>query len=662
LAESLETRQLLSSLSTVPTATVSGTDTKGDRWTLTLYGPGTLNVVDKNGNAFTPANQYTPDDINTITVSGTITAESRLVGKVTFVPANSDGRVFFQQLTINDTGAYGQLNPALVRPRASTPQNGIAAVDMPDFWLGWTGNPTNTAPTAKSNFHSVAVTTAGVVTTTPFNLAGGINAPEGINVLRFGGVDTTYSPTGVTPLDQTGQNNEFVINLGPPIAGGTSIIVNKVKTDTVPPMTGSTNPTSDSVTFLVAGRINLFQANEIDGNTATGTTSTGTPYTAPTQFFFAPPVTSTQPPQPQTPLLPGGTYLVSDVLADSGVTTGQIGDIRIGGNVTNFTAFALETDTFSQFPPVSYIDPDPVNGPAVSNFFIGGQTDNVILVAPSGSRNVFFGQGMDNVFINTEFIQNLQANRGAVGSAVTVKRNIGNMVMGGDVINTVIQSGYDQFLSDVANIPATTVQGASVPAAGVFNGQAPPTIINRISNAESQFNQPNAQTFSPLAHGGGAIHGRIAGNVTNSIISVSVDPNPFLPNPSETSTPSNPGQFQNVTSKTFPFGAPNNIVLPRGVLNLKVEGAVNNSAIQTGSAGAPNPLGLTAPAVDPNITPTSAFFAKQVRVEHLPVIPPNVPEAPYKSPVPYHIGQRFLKGLFKKDNSVILPTRPAGKK
>ena len=309
LAESLETRQLLSSLSTVPTATVSGTDSKGDRWTLTLYGPGTLNVVDKNGTAFTPANQFTPDDINTITVSGTITAESRLVGKVTYVPANSDGRVFFQQLTINNTGEYGQLNPALVHPRASTPQNGIAAVDMPNFWLGWTGITTGTKPTAKSNFHEFGPT--------PFFLAGGINAPEGINTLRFGGVDTTFSPTGVTPLDQTGQNNEFVINLGPPIAGGTSIIVNKVKTDTVPPMTGSTNPTSDSVTFLVAGRINLFQANEIDGNTATGTTPTGTPptatpYTAPTQFFFAPPVTSTQPPQPQTPLLPGGTYLVSD--------------------------------------------------------------------------------------------------------------------------------------------------------------------------------------------------------------------------------------------------------------------------------------------------------------------------------------------------------------
>jgi len=627
LAESLETRQLLSSLSTVPSATVSGTDTKGDRWTLTLYGPGTLNVVDKNGNAFTPANQYTPDDINTITVSGTITAESRLVGKVTYVPASSDGRVFFQQLTIDNTGEYGQLNPALVRPRASTPQNGIAAVDMPDFWLGDTSGltPSATLNFPKSNFHSVATATG----TTQFFLPGGINAPEGINTLRFGGVDTTFTPTGGTPLDQTNQNNEFVINLGPPIVGGTSIIVNKVITGAGSSTTsGTTTVFQQSVTFVVAGRINLFQANEIDGDTATGM--------VPTQF--TPPST-----QPQTSLLAGGTYLVSDAPATSGLITGQIGDIRIGGNATNFTAMALDTDLFTG------PSPDPVIGPQVSNFFIGGQTDNVILVAPSGSRNVFFGQGMDNVYINTEFIQNLQANRGAVGSAVTVKRNIGNMVMGGDVINTLIQSGYDQELSGVANSPVSSIQGSTVPAGGVFNGEAPPTIINRISNAV--FNQA---TFSPLAHGGGEIHGRIAGNVTNSIISVSVDPNPSGIN--------NPGQFQNVTSTTFPFGAPNNIVLPRGVLSVKVEGAVNNSGIQQGSTATPNPLGLTGPAVDPNIAPTSAFFAKKVSVEHLPVIPPNVPEAPYKSPVPYHNGQRFLKGLFKIDNSVTLPTRPADKK
>ena len=494
LAESLETRQLLSSLSTVPSATVSGTDTKGDRWTLTLYGPGTLNVVDKNGNAFTPANQFTPDDINTITVSGTFTSQSRLVGKVTFVPAELRWPGVLP-------ATHDQQPPAPTRsstqpwcdPKASTPQNGIAAVDMPNFWLGDTSG---TTPTAHVEFPFVGHSHSSGGRD---QCSRGYQQPS----LRGRGHDLHRTsnaslPAGGTPLDQTDQNNEFVINLGPPIVGGTSIIVNKVITDAGSSTTsGTTTIFQQSVTFVVNGRINLFQANEIDGTTGTGL--------VPTQFIPAG--------LAATSLLPGGTYLVSDV--GGGVTTGQIGDIRIGGNATNFTAFAIDTD-LNAFPTA-----DPATGPQVSNFFIGGQTNNVILVAPSGSRNVFFGQGMDNVFINTEFIQNLQANRGAVGSAVTVKRNIGNMVMGGDVINSFIQSGYEQELSAVANNPATSLEGQTIPAGGVFNGEAPPTIMNRIQNTLQ--NQP---TFSPLAHGGGAIHGRIAGNVTNSIISVSVDPNP----------------------------------------------------------------------------------------------------------------------------------------
>ena len=99
------------------------------------------------------------------------------------------------------------------------------------------------------------------------------------------------------------------------------------------------------------------------------------------------------------------------------------------------------------------------------------------------------------------------------------------------MVNSLIQSGYNQQLSAVASSPATSLQGQTVPAGGVFNGEAPPTIANRIAN--TLLNQP---TSSPLAHGGGAIHGRIAGNVTNSIISVSVDPDPSGIN--------NPGQFQ----------------------------------------------------------------------------------------------------------------------
>ena len=133
------------------------------------------------------------------------------------------------------------------------------------------------------------------------------------------------------------------------------------------------------------------------------------------------------------------------------------------------------------------------------------------------------------------------------------------MIIGGDVVNSLIQSGYDQELSAVANSPVTALQGQTVPAGGVFNGEAPPTILNRVANITT-----NQATSSPLAHGGGGIHGRIAGNVTNSIVSVSVDPDPSGIN--------NPGLIEQVTNRHFPFGAPDNIVLPRGSLSVKVEG------------------------------------------------------------------------------------------
>ena len=53
--------------------------------------------------------------------------------------------------------------------------------------------------------------------------------------------------------------------------------------------------------------------------------------------------------------------------------------------------------------------------------------------------------------------------------------------------------------------PAAT---SFAPPSGVFNGSLLPTIINRV-----QFTQA---TNEPLAHGGGQIHGRIAGNVSDT--------------------------------------------------------------------------------------------------------------------------------------------------
>ncbi len=77
-----------------------------------------------------------------------------------------------------------------------------------------------------------------------------------------------------------------------------------------------------------------------------------------------------------------------------------------------------------------------------------------MLIAPSGSRNVSFGLGMDNVTINSLIIQTLRVNRDATNSTVTVSRSIQNMIIGGNVENTNIQAGYSQSLFEDDRLPA----------------------------------------------------------------------------------------------------------------------------------------------------------------------------------------------------------------
>ncbi|HZW29089.1 MAG TPA: hypothetical protein VFF52_00175, partial [Isosphaeraceae bacterium] len=125
-AEHLEPRQLLSSGLGKPTATVRGTDPDGAQWTLRLYGPGTLNVVDQNGNAFTKTNRGTPDLIDTITVAGTITSATKLVGTV--IPsASGANKVHFQNLIVSQTGELGNIDPGRVSFNKVI-QNGIDAI------------------------------------------------------------------------------------------------------------------------------------------------------------------------------------------------------------------------------------------------------------------------------------------------------------------------------------------------------------------------------------------------------------------------------------------------------------------------------------------------------------------------------------------------------
>ena len=485
-AECLEGRQLLS-------ATVSGTDTAGDHWTLTLKGKGALQVVKQDDSTGNPGALNSATEIKSITVSGTDPRTSILTGTVTKA-GSGDGRVFFGQLT--QITNHSDLNGSGL---------GLLAVNMPDFWLGYTGSttPTANAPAAE------------------------INIPDGVNSLRFGGVDTTafFGSDPTQSPAQDNQTDQFLVRLGLPLSGGTSIVVNKVISNAQAGTTSSTgtpgSPTQKSVVFDVSGRISLFQANEIDGNT---------------QFA------------PASESFTGGTIVASFPDPTSQIT-GAIGFVRVGGNATNFS---VATNNI------------------MSNFYVGGETNNISVLTPNGSRNFYFGKGVDTTTIQTHSIENLYANRGMLNSRIVSGRMIGNIMLGGDVANSTVLSGYTQGLAGVAS-----------------------SIQQNLLNPSNT----SAPTFpTPMAEANGQITTFIAGNVTNSVFAASVLPFSQLLTP---------------TDQTF--GNPQDASLPLGKIIARVEGSINNTTATPDS-------------------PKTAFYAKTVNLMHAPVTPPRVVEPPLPPP------------------------------
>ena len=279
------------------------------------------------------------------------------------------------------------------------------------------------------------------------------------------------------------------MSLGLPQSKGTSIIVNKVISNAQAPATSSsgstTSATQKAVNFNVKGRLNLFQANEIDGNTQ-----------------YAPAAES----------FTGGTIVTSYTDTSSAIT-GEIGFVRIGGNATNFSVATNHT---------------------MANFYVGGETNNVSVLTPDGSRNMYFGKGLDTTTILSHAIENLYANRGATNSNVVTLRMIGDVKLGGDVNNSTFLSGYNQSLASVASSVETNVtsfSAASAPtisvgspvAGGNINAFVSGNVINSVFAASvlpiSQVQDSTTQQFGnsgdaylPL----GKINAQVEGAVQNS--------------------------------------------------------------------------------------------------------------------------------------------------
>ena len=467
--ENLEHRQLLS-------GTVSGINTEGDAWVLTLTGPGSIKVTkqnDVNGNA-TGLND--PSEISTITIFGTDPLSSRLVGTV--IPSGQgNGEVFFQNLT-----------EVTNQDDKATGGDGLLSIDMPNFYLG--------------------LTAATVPNTTTGGTEPAIAIPDGVATLDFGGVDTTafFGSNPANGLNSVAQNNQFTVTLGIPQYAGTRIIMNKIVTNSFQATaSGATSPSTfqNGVTFDVTGRLGIFQANEIDGSTTN----------APANFASN-----------------GGVLVQAFPIQAAGIT-GEIGAVRVGGNATNLSVIA---------------------GDRINTYFVGGETNNLAILAPGGTRNLYFGKGMDTVNVLTHTIQRLFANRGAIGSNVTSERQIGNIEFGGDVVGTTILSGYNQGLT-----------------ADLSNPTSPPT---------------------PAPDTDGQMRVTIAGNVTNSVFASSVVPG------------------------LNGFGSADDLRLPLGTINARIQGTISNAGITPNS-------------------PTAAFYAQAIKVVKGPVAPPTIPEAPFTGPL-----------------------------
>jgi len=437
--EDLEQRQLLS-------GTVSGVNGEGDAWVLTLVGPGSVRVTKQPDAAGNATSLTGPTEIDTITVAGTDPLHTRLVGTVT-PSGRGTGRVFFQNFV-----------EVANRSERTSGGNGLLSIDMPSFYLGLTAAA---APT----------TTAGAEPS--------ILIPDGTSTLRFGGVDTTafFGTDPTKSLANNGQSNQLRVSIGIPQFAGARIVVDKVITSATagtPTATAPGAPTQDGVTFAVAGRLGLFQANEIVGNSQL----------PPARF-------ATQ----------GGTIVEAFTPGTSTGIPGPIGTFRVGTNATNLTV---------------------VTDDKIRDFFIGGETSNVSVLAPNGSRNLYFGKGMDTVQIFTHTIEKLFANRGAVNSRVIADRQIDNVEFGGAVVDTTIESGYNQSLQQFLQNPSS-----------------PPT---------------------PTAQSGGQMRVNVAGDITNSVFAASVLP------------PTN-----------GIFGTNQDLRLPYGTIKARVEGVISNTTATPGS-------------------------------------------------------------------------------
>ena len=214
-----------------------------------------------------------------------------------------------------------------------------------------------------------------------------------------------------------------------------------------------------------------------------------------------------------------------------------------------------------------------IPGP-VGFFRVGTNATNLSVLTDDKIRDFFVGGETNNVSVLApNGTRNLYFGKGLDTTEVlthTIEKLYANR---GALNSTVIadrQIGNMEFGGDVVG---TTIQAG-------YNQ----SLASDLSNPSS----PATPTVQP----GGQIRVTVAGSITNSVFSASV-----LADPANSQ-----------------FGTPNTANLAAGLIKARIEGTIDNSTATPDS-------------------PNAAFFAQKVILTKGPVVPPNVPEAPFSGPL-----------------------------
>jgi hypothetical protein len=470
---------------------LTGQDREGNRWELTLTGPGQIIVTDA-----TPNDGVLDDDLNTIRLVGTDPKRSILTGTV-------------QQSARTATDSSQLPSFGLLRFNSLQAQQGVKTIILNGFILTDTITPPG----------SIALSPAESF----LNQTTGINLHGGVGRLDFEGIDARF-PASENPLPI----NIVIGSPTTPLKVRPSIridhIYNTSFDDTAFSTTGSqtipTGPlTTPTVRLVVNGSIQSFDVVSI-----TQQPELPTLFQPINNGFLEVP----------TVLIPSNTasleyqFPIVGTTGRTSVQANSIGSIKVSGSATNVT-FSKSTQPFQS--SLTGLD-------SVGKAQFGGTTDAVAIDSRGNIGGLKFAKGLGNptgsdpnpIYLGHPASQNGYPASGLVGVQVVTEGNIGHIVVApsGQFLQTTqdpagIQSGLNGTTSYV-NRPGTALQSSLIATGGSIG---PVHIVGDLKNSEVKagYNYYAAIGGSEGVSGKSSIGpAKLRGNIVNSVVSASYRP------------------------------------------------------------------------------------------------------------------------------------------